>query len=480
MHKKHKIVMKSFILTSLLSMSALFSFGQAEDPVIMVINGKPVLRSEFEYSYNKNNTADVIDKKTVEEYVDLFINYKLKVEAALKAGIDKEEAFNTEFATYRDQQVLPTFADEASMTTEARRIYNETKEHIGPDGLFQTSHILLQIPQRAAKDAQEKARIKADSIYNVLQKGGDFATLARQFSDDPGSKANGGQLPFLSKGQLVKEYEDAALALKVGQISKPVLSPFGYHIIRMDGRKQIEPFDSLKEDIFRFIESRGLRDKIAEENAKKIAESRGISKEELLVQRVDSISAIDSDMKYLVQEYHDGLLLYEISNRNVWDKAAKDERALNAYFAKNKKKYKWDKPRFKGMVYHVKVNSDVAAVKNAVKNVDFSKWSDVLRTKFNKDSVLRVQVVKGYFKEGDNKFVDKLVFKKNVEPKAVKNFPIDAYFGKVLKAPKEMADVRELVVADYQEELEKQWVADLRRTFSFSVNKDVLKTVNKH
>ena len=72
--------------------------AQSSDPVIMTVAGVDVPRSEFEYSYNKNNTDGVIDKKSVEEYVDLFINYKLKVQAALDARIDTTTAFLTEFA----------------------------------------------------------------------------------------------------------------------------------------------------------------------------------------------------------------------------------------------------------------------------------------------------------------------------------------------------------------------------------------------
>ena len=94
------------------------------DPVIMTVAGVDVPRSEFEYSYNKNNTEGVIDKKSVEEYVDLFINYKLKVQAALDAHIDTTTAFRQEFAQYRDQQVRPTFVTDADMLEEAHKVYD--------------------------------------------------------------------------------------------------------------------------------------------------------------------------------------------------------------------------------------------------------------------------------------------------------------------------------------------------------------------
>ena len=97
--------------------------AQKADPIIMTVAGVDVPRSEFEYSYNKNNTDGVIDKKSIEEYVDLFVNYKLKVQAALDAKYDTLTSFQTEFAQYRDQQVLPTFVTDADMLAEAHKVF---------------------------------------------------------------------------------------------------------------------------------------------------------------------------------------------------------------------------------------------------------------------------------------------------------------------------------------------------------------------
>ena len=197
--------------------------------------------------------------------------------------------------------------------------------------------------------------------------------------------------------------------------------------------------------------------------------------------RAAEMSANDTDLKNLIREYHDGLLLYEISNTTVWDKAAKDELGLANYFLKNKKKYDWDQPRYKGMVYHVKEKGDVKAVKKSVKGLPFSQWADKLRKTFNNDSIIRIRVEKGIFKAGDNAFIDKMVFKKDTTVNAVKDYPIDAVYGKLLKkGPEEYQDVRGLVVADYQEELEKAWVEELRKRYPVRINKEVLQTVNKH
>jgi peptidyl-prolyl cis-trans isomerase SurA len=476
--------MKKQLILAAWLLNALTITAQTDnDPIIMTVAGKPVPRSEFEYSYNKNNTDGVIDKKNVEEYVDLFVNYKLKVQAALDARIDTTQAFLTEFAQYRDQQVVPTFVNDDDMLAEAHHVYDETAKAIGPDGLIRAAHILIRLPQKASEAEQQKAKERIDSIYGALKAGADFETLAKSLSEDTGSARNGGMIGWFSKNQTVKEFEDAAFALQPDEMSKPVLSPFGWHIILMKERKQFEPFDFHKDNILKYLEQRGARNSISERKIDEMVKNSNgqLTKEELITRQADSLSAKDLSMRYLIKEYHDGLLLYEVSNQHVWDKAAKDEVALENYFKKNKAKYKWDEPRFKGMAYHVKVQSDVKAVADCVKKLKFDDWNEALRKTFNNDSILRIRVEKGLFKKGDNALIDREVFKKqDAKVDSVKGFPIDATYGKIIKAPQTYADVRGLVTADLQDELEREWVADLRRRYTFTVNEDVLKTVNKH
>ena len=464
-------------------LSGMLVDAQTADPVIMTVAGVDVPRSEFEYSYNKNNTDGVIDKKTVDEYVELFVNYKLKVQAALDARIDTTSAFLKEFAQYRDQQLVPTFVTDDDMLAEAHKVYDQTKENIGPDGLIRPAHILLMIPQKATDAQQQEAKQRIDSVYQALKNGADFEELAKKVSQDPGSARRGGVLGWVGKNQLVKEFEDAAFALQPGEMSKPVLSPFGWHIILMKERKELEPFDFHKESILKYLEQRNVRNSISDQKiAQMVKNSNGtLTKERVMELRADSLSATDLSMRYLIKEYHDGLLLYEVSNQHVWEKAAKDEQALANYFKKNKAKYKWDQPRFKGMAYHVKVQSDVKAVADCVKKLKFEDWNEALRKTFNNDSIIRIRVEKGLFKQGDNALIDRDIFKqKDAKVDSVKGYPIDATYGKLIKSPQEYTDVRGLVTADLQDELERFWVEDLRRKYSVSVNQEVLKTVNKH
>ncbi len=455
----------------------------ADDPVIMTINGVPVLRSEFEYSFNKNNSEGVIDKKSVEEYVDLFINYKLKVAAALDAKYDTLQSFQAEFAQYRDQQVLPAFVTDADMEAEAHKIYDQTVEQIGPDGLIQVAHILIMAKQQAPQSEWDAAKVRIDSIYQALKNGADFAELAKKVSQDPGSAREGGLLPFVQRGRLVKEFEDAAYALQPGEMSGVIQSPYGYHVILMKERKMLEPFEFHHDNILKFMEQRNMRDQIASQKVNDMVKSSNgaVTKAQLMEQKADELSAQDQEMKYLIKEYHDGLLLYEISNNLVWEKAAKDEAGLANYYKKNKKNYTWDEPRYKGMAYHVKELGDVKAVRDCVKKLAFDKWAEALRSTFNADSVIRIRVEKGIFKKGDNALIDSIVFKKDTTVTHLTDYPIDAVYGKLLKkGPEDYTDVRGLVVADYQEALEKEWVADLRRKYAVKVNEEVLKTVNKH
>ena len=376
-------------LISILCAFATMAGAQTSDPVVMTVNGQNVTRSEFEYSYNKNNGDDVIEKTTVEQYVPLFVNYKLKVAAALDARLDTLASFKVEFAKYRDQQVRPTIVTSEDVENEARRIYADRLNMIGDKGLIRPAHILMRLAQKASRAAQDSAKMRIDSIYACLQRGEDFADLATRFSQDPGSAKRGGQLPWICTGQTLKEFEDVAFSLNKGEMSKPFLSPVGYHIVKMTDRKQLEPYDSLRANIINFIEKRNLRDAIAQRKVSEMVKSSDgrLTVAEVMQQKADSLAKADEAMKYLIQEYHDGLLLFEVSNREVWEKAAAD-------------------------------------------SVGQMKWYKKYRKK---------------------------------------------RYGK-----KKFEEVKAAVAADWQDELEKRWVAALRKRYDVVIYDEVLKTVNKH
>lgn len=474
-----KLTIALSLFAALLSQQSL---AQSSDPVVMTVAGVDVPRSEFEYSFNKNNGDGVAEKKTVEEYAELYANYKLKVQAALDAKLDTMTSFQQEYAMYRDQQVRPTIVTDDELLATARKMYERTKEAIGPRGLVRPAHILLELSTQATTQEQEKARQRIDSAYRALQAGADFAELAKKISQDPVSSKDGGLLPWFGPGQTLKEFEDVAYSLQPGQMSSPFLSPIGYHIILMKERKQLEPFDSLKNDLLTVLERREMREDIISNKLRQMVKASNgtLTQDQILEKRSDSLAATYPEMKYLFQEYHDGLLLYEISSREVWEKATENEAALKAWFDAHRKDYKWSQPRYKGIAYHVKDKKDVKAVKNCVKRLPFDQWAEALRTTFNPDSVIRIRVEKGLFKPGDNATVDRMVFKVPAEVKPLPDYPIDAVYGKKLKKPSDYTDVRAQVVEDYQNDLERRWVASLRKRYPVVIHEEVLKTVNKH
>lgn len=456
--------------------------AQTNDPVVMTINGTDVPRSEFEYSYNKNNSEGVIDKKTVEEYAELYANYKLKVQAALDARLDTMTSFQEEFALYRDQQVRPTFVSDKDVEQEAYNAWQRAKERIGERGLIRPAHIFLHLSTKATESQQQEVKVRIDSIWRALQGGADFEALAKQYSQDRRSAVQGGLLPWIQPNQVYPEFEEAAYALQPGEFSQPVLSPDGYHIILMKERKQLEPFEELKPEIVKQFEQQGIREHIARARVKDAVKELQITEKEYMQQRADSLAAVDPEMKYLILEYHDGLLLYEMSNREVWQKAEGDEAALVAWFQTHRNDYKWDEPRFKGIAYHTKEQADVKAVKRCVKSLPFAQWADALRQTFNPDSVIRIRVEKGLFKAGDNALVDRRGLKvaPTKQETQLSDYPYADVYGKRLKRPEDYTDVRAEVVADVQAYLEQQWVARLRQRYPVTIDADVLKTINKH
>ncbi len=179
------------------------------------------------------------------------------------------------------------------------------------------------------------------------------------------------------------------------------------------------------------------------------------------------------DYRNLLNEYYDGMLLFEISNRNVWDKANKDREGLEAYFQAHKDNYKWSEPRFKGYLIYASNDSVLNAVENAIDTLGSDTLFVSLRKQFKGNIRIEYQLAK----KGENAVVDEIAFggKKAENPG---RFPVYfAYDYKVIEQPEEAIDVKGLVTSDYQSQLEEQWVAQLRNKYKVKINKKVLKQV---
>ncbi len=472
--------MKKTVFSFVLAALAVTATAQ-DDPVVMRINGNPITRSEFEYNYNKNNSEGVIDKKDVDEYVDLFVNYKLKVQAALDDHLDTLSSYQQEFRQYRDQQIRPLLVPEGAKETEVRKYYDGLLARLEGKQLLQPAHILIRLAQDATDEQKAAAKERIDSVYQALKEGADFAELAKKVSQDPGSASRGGMLPWIGPNQVVKEFEDVAYSLNEGELSEPFLMPYGYDIIKLAGKKDLETYEELHDRIMQYLEGQGVENHLAQQALDSIAGQEQKTIEQILDEKTEEFCAKDNELKYLVQEYHDGLLLFEECNRKVWEPAAKDTLALQNYFKKNKKQYAWDVPHYSGMVYYCKNAADVKAVQKVVKKLPQDKWMGAIRETFNKDSVM-VRVERRVFKKGDNANIDKLAFKdKSAELKPVKGFPNVGIMGKVLKkGPAEWTDVGNQVVNDYQRLKEDEFVAELRKRYTVDIDKEAIKTVNNH
>ena len=472
----------TYIFSLVLCLLAQTVAAQTDDPIVMRINGKPVPRSEFEYNYNKNNTDGVIDKKSVEEYADLFINYKLKVEAAIDAKLDTLSSYQQEYRTYRDQQLRPLLVTPEAEEQEVRNYYDQMLAQLEGKQLLELAHIFVHMPQQSDAAAQAAAKARIDSIYAELTAGKDFAQLASEASDDRGTAARGGIIGWIGPHQLLKEIGDKAYTMTTGEVAEPMLSTVGWHILKLMDQKPLEPYDTLAPRIRQFLEARGMRDRLATQAADSLSSATGKTVEQVMDEQAERVAAEDEELRYLFQEYHDGLLLFEVCQRQVWEPAAKDTAALENYFKKNKKVYAYTKPHFAGALLQAVDNN---VLKRAVKTLkgckDEDQWANMVKKQFNADSV-QVRFERRVFEQGENAMVDSLAFGvKQGKTRPAKKYPAVAVVGRKLKkGPQRWTDVGPQVVTDYQAVKEQEFVEALRRRYKFEVYKDVLKTVNKH
>ncbi|MBR5673541.1 MAG: peptidylprolyl isomerase [Muribaculaceae bacterium] len=189
----------------------------------------------------------------------------------------------------------------------------------------------------------------------------------------------------------------------------------------------------------------------------------------------DAHELVKSNPEYrnLLNEYRDGMMLFEISNRRVWKAAAKDTLGLDRYYAENRGKYTWDEPHFKGIILSAKNDSVLNLVKADVMRFGADTLTDALHNKYGNDIRMERMVVK----RGENQFADYLAFHVGEKPER-KGYPEFMIIeGGVINQPEEMADVRGAVTSDYQDVLEQRWKEELAKKYPAKINKKVLKQV---
>lgn len=624
--------------------------AQNSDPVLMNIAGKDVTKSEFEYIWNKNNSNATTDSKSLADYVDLFVNFKLKVAEAEAQGIDTTQSFTSELAGYRKQLITPYLTDKDAEDAMLKLCYNRLRQYtevshillsVQPDatpedtlkqyqralalykralkgedfaklakensddgskeeggylgyatglryvfafenaaystpigqiaapirsqfgyhiikvhnrldagGKYRSGHIMKKVAPMASPE--EKAAIKDSifKIYKALQAGGDFKKFATTQSDDPNAQ-RGGEYDLIFCGSLPYEYESNVYKLKVGEYSAPFQSKYGWHIVKALEFQPYPPVEDLKNDLTGFIAQDEARLQVAKksfiDNLKKaygytpVKEGfdQFIKAYELIRTKGDSIllktlaesmnpifvlngksygqkgfaqalakkanagshlieaynnyvgelvmAYEDKNLEkkypefgHLMQEYRDGILLFEVSNREVWDKASQDTKGLEKYFKDSVGKYNWDKPHYKGFVISCATPEIAAKAKKMIKKLAVDSITIVLKRTFNTDTTSVIKVEQGLFTQGENAYVDQLAFKRS-KPEVDKKYPVTFLSGRILsKGPESYTDVRGLVISDYQNFLEENWIKTLRAKYKVIVNKEVLNTVNKN
>ena len=421
-------------------------------------------------------------------------------------------------------------------------------------GTVLVEHIMKMVPPTATAEEQIAAKSAIDSIYNVVVANpAKFEDIAREFSDDKGSGRQGGKLNWFGAGMMVEPFDSASFALKVDEISLPVKSQYGWHVIRKLDEKAPASLDEMKPNVLKRIANpQDERYELVEKNlisklqkkhkaalnnkniealcteirengldsawqaraldkasmgaieiakigknsitlsdwaatVKPIIIPDGMSAEAEFRKNIgnyfnNSLKSVEYDWLYanepdyrnLLNEYREGSLLYEASLREVWDKAAKDNDGLTEYFNAHKDDYKWTKPHVKGILVQATNDSVAGLVRTALREISDDNGLKALRKQFvGKASVDRILM-----EEGQNAMVDNIIF--GGDPVKPNNKKYSVYFifePKLLDAPEVMTDVKSLVTSDYQNQLERQWVENLKSRYPVVVNEKVLHKV---
>ena len=202
------------------------------EPVILTLGNKSFSTDDFFQSFTKNQTsADSAQRTDLKEYLDLYTNLKLKVVAAEQEGRDTTEGFREEIATYRKQLAQSYLTDKAMVETLANEAWQRMQQEVS------ASHILLAVSEDA-NPADTLAALKtATELRARLTNGEDFAVLAKTTSKDLPTAPNGGNLGYFTAFSMMYPFETAAYQTPVGQVSQPVRTRLGYHLIKVNDRR---------------------------------------------------------------------------------------------------------------------------------------------------------------------------------------------------------------------------------------------------
>ncbi len=235
--------MKKYLLVFVIGLGCILSYAQdtplikeklvLDKEIILSVGEYQISLEEFKSIFYKNNHNDtLITKEYLDEYMQLFVNFRLKVKEAKELKYDTIPEFISELEMYRDQLAKPYLSDNQF----DEKLINEAYERMQTD--VSASHILISVSEKAIPTDTLKAYNKAIDIRNKIHKGMDFVQAAEQFSDDKSAVINGGNLGFFTVFMMVYSFESAAYNTKVGEVSQPIRTKYGYHLVKVNERRK--------------------------------------------------------------------------------------------------------------------------------------------------------------------------------------------------------------------------------------------------
>lgn len=389
-------------------------------------------------------------------------------------------------------------------------------------GQVKVAHIFKRKPSGAKPASLDSLKQVVNSLYSDIKNGKiTFADAAIKGSED-GAAKSGGELPWITTGKTNELFENTAFSMDTIGSLRVIEAPYGWHIIKLIDKKPISPI----EEVTPLIESRmrgdersiiiyetfinklkreyGFKEyspvgsdsvlasfadvKLTTDSLRRFVETHANLGKDTLKQFINSsifeyekrnLEKKYPDFGLLMQEYKDGILMFNISQEEVWGKAAKDTVGLRKYFQEHKEDYAWDTPHYKGIIVKC-ASKDVKKKAQAMLNTVPMESAAECLSNLNIDGKRNVKVEKGVFAKGKNKIVDAKIFKEGKMPEDAK-YPDVFLVGKVLKKyPESYKDVRGPVLNDYQTKVENDWVEKLKKKYKVEVYKDVLDSIEKH
>lgn len=424
-------------------------------------------------------------------------------------------------------------------------------------GTMTAAHIMIATSKEDTPEMMADAQKKAQEIYDKLKGGSNFDELVSMYSDDFNTNEKGGVLPPFGSGttqRMLTEFEEAAFALKNdGDISTPVKTPYGYHIIKRISWKPIASYETMKKDLqnkvkrddrakstqdyfvqklkteygYKNVSKKTIKpfykaldstfflgqwkaDKIKSNKPmfvinklaftqKQFAEF--IAKNYNLAAKMNNVDLVNNlykvwekqailayeetqlerkypDFKALMQEYHDGILLYEVMSDKVWNKASKDTTGLREFYKGNMAKYQW-KERTNAVVYEC-LNQDIAKKVHKMIQNDTINSKHVL-DKINAESELNLRVRTNKFEISETSFLKNQNLKKGINgPYEVDGKVYVVKVEEMLPAgTKTFEEAKGAITADYQNYLEKAWLEELAKKHPIKIYDSVLYTVGQ-